>query len=287
MRAKILSIVSKQYKILLEDHTIEQAIVMGKIRLQMTPSTGDEVEVEVRNGVYTIEKILPRKNHLIRPSVSNVDQALIVMSMKDPDFSSTLIDRLSFLIMHADIEPVLIVTKIDKGIPEDFQKQIDEYRNGQMKVICTEKGKINEELKELLKGKISVLTGQSGAGKSSLLNTLDPAFHLATQEISKALGRGKHTTRHNELHEVAGGLVCDTPGFSALDFSHIEASELASCVPDFRPYLTGCKFNDCVHQNEPGCVIKKCVEEGRIPQRRYDHYLEVLQMIQERKQKYL
>lgn len=287
MKAKILSIVSKQYKILLEDHSIEQAILMGKIRLQTTPCAGDDVEVNIRDGIYTIEKILPRKNHLIRPSVANVDQALIVMSVKDPDFSSTLIDRLSFLIMHEDIEPVLIVTKVDKGIHDDFKKQIEEYRKGQMKVICTEKGKINEELKALLNGKISVLTGQSGAGKSTLLNTLDPSFKLATQEISKALGRGKHTTRHNELHEVAGGLVCDTPGFSALDFSHIEASNLAECVPDFKPYLTGCKFNDCVHQNEPGCVIKEAVKEGHIPQRRYDHYLEVLQIIQERKQKYL
>ena len=168
-----------------------------------------------------------------------------------------------------------------------MEEQIQAYEKGAMKVICTAKGSLDPSIAGLLTNKISVLTGQSGAGKSTLLNQLEPSFHLATQEISKALGRGKHTTRHNELHEVAGGLVADTPGFSSLDFSHIQASELAEYVPDFVPYLHDCRFNDCVHQNEPGCKIKEAVEAGKISKERYENYLGVLQMIQERREKYL
>lgn len=287
MKARILSIVSKNYVVLLEDGTRHNAILMGKIRLQVTPCAGDEILVEERNNEYIIEKILPRRNHLIRPSVANVDQALIVMSTKDPDFSSVLIDRLSMLIMHEGIKPILVVTKDDLEISEQVKKEIEEYEQSELLVIKTRKDDPNPMLLEVLKGKISVLTGQSGAGKSTLLNSIDPSFHLATQEISKALGRGKHTTRHNELHEIAGGLVADTPGFSSLDFSHIQASDLASCVPDFIPYLTGCKFNDCIHQNEPGCSIKHAVEEKKISQTRYDNYLSVLKIIQERKEKYI
>lgn len=286
MKARIIKIVSKDYTLLNENNERLDGILSGKIRKQKTPVTGDIVEYKMVEGRAVVEKILPRKNSMIRPAVSNVDQVLIVMSVKDPDFSTPLIDRLSMLIMHSDITPVLIVTKCDKGISEDVEERIQEYERGPMKVIRTEKGNLNPEVEQILKNKISVLTGQSGAGKSTLLNQLEPSFHLATQEISKALGRGKHTTRHNELHSVCEGLVADTPGFSSLDFSHIEASELGECVPDFVEYLGTCRFNDCIHLNEPDCAIKKAVEEGKIPEERYKNYLSVLQMIQDRRGKY-
>lgn len=286
MKARIIKIVSKDYTLLNEDNERLDGILSGKIRKQLTPVTGDIVEYKMVDHRAVVEKILPRKNSMIRPAVSNVDQVLIVMSVKDPDFSTALIDRLSMLIMHSNITPVLIVTKCDKGIGEEVEKRIQEYENGPMKVIRTEKGNLNPEVEEILKNKISVLTGQSGAGKSTLLNQLEPSFHLATQEISKALGRGKHTTRHNELHSICEGLVADTPGFSSLDFSHIEASELGECVPDFVSYLGTCRFNDCIHENEPDCAIKKAVEEGKIPEERYKNYLNVLHMIQERREKY-
>lgn len=286
MKARIIKIVSKDYTLLNENNERLDGILSGKIRKQKTPVTGDIVEYKMVEGRAVVEKILPRKNSMIRPAVSNVDQVLIVMSVKDPDFSTPLIDRLSMLIMHSDITPVLIVTKCDKGISEDVEERIQEYERGPMKVIRTEKGNLNPEVEQILKNKISVLTGQSGAGKSTLLNQLEPSFHLATQEISKALGRGKHTTRHNELHSVCEGLVADTPGFSSLDFSHIEASELGECVPDFVEYLGTCRFNDCIHLNEPDCAIKKAVEEGKIPEERYKNYLSVLQMIQDRREKY-
>ncbi len=286
MQARIIKIVSKDYTLMDENKNILNGILTGKIRKQVTPVTGDIVECKEADGIYTIEKILPRKNSMIRPAVANVDQVLIVMSVKDPDFSTALIDRLSMLIQASGITPLLIITKCDYGIDEECKKRIQEYEAGEMKVIRTAKGNLNPEIAACLKDKISVLTGQSGAGKSTLLNQLDPTFHLATQEISKALGRGKHTTRHNELHEVAGGLVADTPGFSSLDFSHINLDELGNYVPDFKPYLGNCRFNDCIHENEPDCAIKQAVEEGHIAKERYKNYLQVLQMIHDRREKY-
>ena len=284
MKARIMKIVSKDYTLYGEDGKTYEAVLTGKIRLQTKPVAGDLVEAEEISGQWTVQKILPRKTFLVRPACANVDQALIVMSVKDPDFSDVLIDRLSFLIVHAGIEPVLIVTKCDLGISDETEARIREYENGPMRVIRSARNYLDPSLADILKGKISVLTGQSGAGKSSLLNHLDPSFHLATQEISKALGRGRHTTRHNELHPVAGGLVADTPGFSSLDFSRIKAEELADCVREFRPYLGRCRFNDCVHQNEPGCAVKAAVEAGKIPERRWQNYLDVLKMIQQRKE---
>ena len=217
MQARIIRIISKNYTVQLENGEKVDAILMGKVRLQTSPVAGDVVELKFTNNQYTIEKICPRTNHLVRPPVANVDQALIVMSVKDPDFSTTLIDRLSFLIMHANIKPVLVVTKTDLGIIPEVQKAIEDYQRGPMEVLLNTKEFLDPSLAKILENKISVLTGQSGAGKSTLLNSLDPSFHLETQEISKALGRGKHTTRHNELHEVANGLVADTPGFSFLE----------------------------------------------------------------------
>ncbi|MBR3365040.1 MAG: ribosome small subunit-dependent GTPase A, partial [Solobacterium sp.] len=283
MKARIIKIVSKEYTLLTDQGERLDAIVMGKVRRQDAPVAGDLVESEFVNGRWVIQKILPRRNRLIRPAVANVDQALIIMSVKDPDFSPALIDRLSILIMHAGIQPILCVTKCDLGISPDFEERIREYEAGEMPVIRTAKGSLDPSLASLFSGRITVLTGQSGAGKSTLLNELEPSFHLATQEISKALGRGRHTTRHNELHEVCGGLVADTPGFSSIDFSHIEARDLAACVPDFVPYLGGCRFNDCIHENEPGCSIMEAVAEGKICRVRYENYLQVLEMIRQRK----
>ncbi len=287
MIARIVRIISKNYQLLCADGRRVDAIVMGKVRLQMIPCTGDLVEADEIDGKYVIQKILPRRNHLIRPFVANVDQALIVMSVKDPDFSSVLVDRLSFLIVNAGITPLLCVTKTDLGMSAECEEQIREYEAGPMQVVRTSKSSLDPSLAGILAGKVTVLTGQSGAGKSTLLNTLEPSFRLATQEISKALGRGRHTTRHNELHPVAGGLVADTPGFSSLDFSRMSASDLAESVQEFRPYLGTCRFNDCVHQNEPGCSVKAAVEAGNIPERRYRNYLAVLKMIQERREKYI
>lgn len=284
MNARIVRILSKDYTLLLEDGTRVTAVAMGKLRKNESPVVGDLVEAEVLHGTWGIQKIYPRRNCLIRPACANVDQALIVMSVKDPDFSPALIDRLSVLITHAGITPLLCITKCDLGISEETAEQIAEYERGPMKVLRTAKDSLNPEVAEVFRDRITVLTGQSGAGKSTLLNEINPEFRLETQEISKALGRGKHTTRHSELHEVAGGLVADTPGFSSLDFSHMQAEDLDDAVPDFAPYIGMCRFNDCVHENEPDCAIKQAVQDGRISRTRYGSYLDMLKLIRSRKE---
>ncbi|MBQ1439429.1 MAG: ribosome small subunit-dependent GTPase A [Solobacterium sp.] len=284
MNARIVRILSKDYTLLLEDGTRVTAVAMGKLRKNESPVVGDLVEAEVLHGTWGIQKIYPRRNCLIRPACANVDQALIVMSVKDPDFSPALIDRLSVLITHAGITPLLCITKCDLGISKETAEQIAEYERGPMKVLRTAKDSLNPEVAEVFRDRITVLTGQSGAGKSTLLNEINPEFRLETQEISKALGRGKHTTRHSELHEVAGGLVADTPGFSSLDFSHMQAEDLDDAVPDFAPYIGMCRFNDCVHENEPDCAIKQAVQDGRISRTRYGSYLDMLKLIRSRKE---
>ena len=286
MKAKIIKILSKDYTVILSDRRVVPAVAMGKLRRGQSPVIGDEVEVEERSGRFGIQRIYPRRNQLYRPRCANVDQALIVMSVKDPDFSTTLVDRLCMLIVHAGIEPLLCVTKCDLGIPEATERAIRVYERGPMRVVRNGRKALNPAFSDLFHNKITVLTGQSGAGKSSLLNELDPTFHLATQTISKALGRGKHTTRHSQLHPVCGGLVADTPGFSSLNFSHIKKEELAASVLAFRPYLGKCRFNDCLHYKEPGCAVKKAVEEKKIDAQRYAHYTEILEQLLQRKENY-
>ena len=259
---------------------------MGKLRLKQSPVVGDFVKLERLEGKMCIQAIEKRKNQLIRPSIANVDQAMIIMSMVDPDFSCQLVDRLLILIQLAGIQPFLVISKVDVCPMSDQMKEwIEDYRRSGYQVILHAKDQQNEELMALLKDKITVLTGQSGAGKSSLINTYLPDFEIQTQEISKALGRGKHTTRHTELHDVCGGWVADTPGFSSLEFDRMSVQDLKDAMWEFSK-AEPCKFRDCVHENEPGCGVKKGVEEKTISSIRYQHYLEVLHLIQNRKEKY-
>ena len=283
MIGRIIKIISNQYTIVDENDNIYQCIAMGKVRLQMTPFVGDKVEVVKFDDKYGIEKIYPRDNFMIRPAVANIDQLIIVMSAMEPCFSETLVDRISFLATHANIKCLLCITKMD--LVYDMDEVIAKYQRI-MPVVTCGKDDMDEKLKDIINGKISVLTGQSGVGKSTLLNNLNPDFKLATQEISKALNRGKHTTRHCELHKVANGYVCDTPGFSSLDFSKMSTYDLANSVIEFKEYIGKCKFNDCIHENEPGCAIKEALKANKIAQSRYNNYLSVIQMIKQRKEKY-
>lgn len=286
-QGRIIKIVSNRYEILDKNEERVLCVAMGKLRRHTSPVVGDVVEFERFSDQNGIQKILPRKNSLIRPAIANVDQAMIIMSCKDPDFSTVLIDRLIFSICYANIRPVICITKLDL-IEKDnpIHNDIKRYIDSGYEVYQSGKGYASDEIINALKGKISVLTGQSGAGKSSLLNRIDPTFHLQTQEISKALGRGKHTTRHCELHEIAGGWVADTPGFSSLDFTAMQIDQLAACIPDFQEYLGECRFRDCIHMNEPDCAIVQAVADGKICKERYDHYLEIVEMIKQAKPKY-
>ncbi|HBS91980.1 MAG TPA: ribosome small subunit-dependent GTPase A [Erysipelotrichaceae bacterium] len=280
IKARIIKLISNRYTVLTEDNQTMIATAMGKLRLGKSPVAGDEVSIEYLEDRWVIQKVLERRNELVRPLIANVDQAVILTSMINPDFSTVLLDRLIFLISYAHIEPVIVVSKCDL-VSDDHPayKDIEEYRKAGYKVFTTGKGWDTSEIESVFEGKISVLTGQSGAGKSSLINRMNPDFTLNTQEISMALGRGKHTTRHVELHPVAKGWVADTPGFSSLDFSTLSKDELAWDILDFKPYLGKCKFRNCIHDNEPGCAVKEAVLRNEVSRVRYQNYLDVLQLI--------
>lgn len=285
-KGRIIKIISHQYQVLVDGELLE-CVAMGKLRKDKAPVVGDLVLVERFGDQNGIQQILPRQNELVRPRIANVDQAIIVMSACDPQFSTALVDRLIFLICYAKIKPIICVSKMDLVDANDpVHAALLDYRNSVYEVFETGLDRSDEALKQMLKGKISVLTGQSGAGKSSLINRLDANFELKTQQISKALGRGKHTTRHCELMAVSGGWVADTPGFSSLDFTHVEIDKLAAAIPDFQEMLGNCRFQDCRHLKEPDCAIQNAVKEGRISQTRYAHYREICEWILNQKVKY-
>ena len=278
MTGLIIKIVSNQYTLLTREGESILATAMGKLRLGSKPLVGDKVEYELIGDRYAIQKILPRTNYLIRPAIANVDQAMIVMSAVEPDFSPLLVDKLIFLISYRFIDPLIVITKMDLVKPDNrIYEYIEDYRKSGYQVITVGKDRDIEDVKAALKDKITVLTGQSGVGKSTIMNRLDEAFAAATQEISKSMGRGKHTTRHVQLYQVAGGLIADTPGFSSLDFSRIDALTLAGRIPDFQQ-AGECRFKDCKHVNEPNCRVKEKVEKGEISRIRYLSYLEAVKL---------
>lgn len=257
------------------------------------PLVGDFVEYEkVEEGSDgVIKKIFPRKNELIRPPIANVDQSLLVFSVKEPDFNTILLDRFLVILESHQVIPIICLTKMDlltEKEKDEINSYIKIYKDIGYEVIDTYKNDptLLDRLEPILKGKTTVLAGQSGVGKSTLLNTLIPNLNLKTGEISQSLGRGKHTTRHVELIEVAGGLVADTPGFSSFEFDHLEKEDLTTCFPEFERKKDECKFRGCLHLKEPKCAIKAGVETGDILEFRYEHYLQFLQEIIDRKPRY-
>lgn len=271
-----------------EDHqTIIQCRARGRFRKDdVKPLVGDycEYEVEGSNDGYIME-LLPRKNELVRPQISNVDQAILVFSRKEPDFSPLLLDKFLLIIEHFKIEPIICISKMDLDQEDDkIIQYIKEYRHAGYQVIELSSFKQEglEEVKSLFKDKVSVITGQSGVGKSSLLNALDISLDLQTNQISKALGRGKHTTRHVELISLYEGYVADTPGFSSLELE-MEPEEAAKAYHDFRELSVNCKFRGCLHDSEPDCAVKQAMLDGMITKERYEHYLQYLQEVKKRK----
>lgn len=274
----ITSIVSNRYHVYHEGAIVE-AIARGRLRLKDKPRVGDWVYLEEDDdGNVLIDRILPRKNVLTRPFVANVDQALIVTSMREPNFSYQLLDRLLFLVSYENIKPVVIISKTDLVSEEEVREVVSEYEDV-YPVYTTGLNDDAFDIESILKDKISVLAGQSGVGKSSILNRINPDFSLRTQAISKALGRGRHTTRHNELFQLGEGWIADTPGFSSLDFKHLDPFTFAQSVEDFKPYLGECRYRDCLHLSEPSCSIKAHIETGDISKKRYEHYVDIQNQI--------
>ncbi|KGX85728.1 ribosome small subunit-dependent GTPase A [Pontibacillus marinus] len=259
---------------------------------KITLLVGDDVTFEMdQNEEGYILDVQPRKNELVRPPIANIDQAIIVSSVVEPDFKPLLLDRFLVLIESMNIEPIIVLTKMDL-LSEDGQASIESYKKDYEALgyqVVVGSSKIEDSLHEVssyLEDKVTVIAGQSGVGKSSMLNALKPQLDLETNDISKSLGRGKHTTRHVELIDMYGGLVADTPGFSSLEFQTLEYDELPDCFPELREHGEYCKFRGCLHKKEPKCAVKEAVQNGDIPEYRYEHYLQFLEEIQNRKPRY-
>lgn len=279
MIGKVIKLISNTWTVEIDNKYYECSCI-GKFKyLKVSPLVGDMVEVDLENKL--IKKILPRKNELIRPPIANVDNAIVLTSCKEPSFSSNLLDKMLTIIEYNNIEPIICFTKYD--LLEDT-KEIDDiikyYKSIGYKVFIN--SSLNE-IKEALNGKISVLTGQTGVGKSSLLNHLKTDLNLPTNEISKALGRGKHTTRHVELLDIDGALVADTPGFSSLDFIGMSKYDIKDNFKEFYDNQDKCKYKDCFHLKEDGCYIKKLVNEDKILKSRYENYEKFIESINESK----
>ncbi|WP_227935768.1 ribosome small subunit-dependent GTPase A [Alkalihalobacillus deserti] len=265
----------------------------GNFRLrQIKPLVGDEVEFQVENKTdgYILD-VFERKNELIRPPIANVDQALLVFSALEPDFSPLLLDRFLVHIEANDLKPIIIISKVDL-LNHTLLTEIDAYKQQYedigYTVLLTSTFNSDgiDEIIPYLEGMVSVVAGQSGVGKSSLLNSLKPELNIETNEISSHLGRGKHTTRHVELLKIGGGLVADTPGFSSLDFVDLEAEDLSNCFPEMAKISSNCKFRGCTHTSEPKCAVKVALEQGEISKSRMKHYNQFLDEIKSQKRRY-
>ncbi len=258
----------------------------GKLRdYRHIPVAGDIVNYEVTNETEGyIKSIEERRNKLIRPPVANIDQAIIVASLVEPDFSSLLLDKLLVQILDNNIKPIIYFSKKDKVKDlSKFKPYFDYYKSIGFDVfVGNSLNKENiKELEYLIKDKTSIVTGQSGAGKSTLLNSFSETLNLKTGDYSSSLGRGKHTTREVEFLTLYGGLIADTPGFSSMELE-IDTERLAYVFPGFDEGLN-CKFRGCLHGSEPGCRIKEMVENGKILKESYENYLKLQESLKLRK----
>ena len=265
---RIVRQISNLYTVL-SDTTKYDCRARGKFRNDsITPLVGDFVTFDDET-LYILD-IHERKNEMSRPTIANVDAALIMTSVKKPDLSLSLLDKQIAIVMDAKIEPIICLSKMDLLTRKEkkvIKGMFSYYKSIGIKVVDNQH---LTKLKKVIKGKEIVLTGQTGSGKSTLLNKLDKRLDLETNEISKALNRGVHTTRHTELYEVSSSLIADTPGFSALDLN-MSKEELKNCFSEFKN--AKCKFDNCTHTKEVGCQVKDRVDKGDIMKSRYDNYV--------------
>ena len=268
LKGMIVKNISDTYTVK-ESKNLYECKARGKFRNSgLTPLVGDIVEFDPEQSY--ILNIMERKNELARPSVSNIDVALIISSVKKPDLSLYLLDKQITSVSLENIEPVLCFTKLDLLSRKELKevKKIMKYYKKLGYAVFT-----NWQIKKILrylKGKTVVLTGQTGAGKSSLLNLISPSLNLKTGEISEALGRGKHTTRHTEFFLVKDVLIADTPGFSSLDINKHTKEEIRDTFLEFKKYT--CEFKNCMHDKEQNCAVREACEKGEIMKSRYENY---------------
>ena len=255
---------------------------------KLSPLVGDKVTISINeNAENTIDEIMPRKNALTRPPVVNIDNLIIVVSTVEPKPSTLVIDKLIAVAEHKNIEPIIVITKSDLASAQEI---FDIYTLAGFKtiIVSNETKDGVDEVKAVLKDKISALTGNSGVGKTSLLNNLDETLALKTAQISKKLGRGRHTTRQAELYRVCDGFVVDTPGFSSFEIDKsdiILKDELAYCFRDFSDYIEKCKFYpSCTHTADKGCAVIEAVNEGKISKSRHNSYVQLYNEVKDIKE---
>ena len=245
-------------------------------RTNESPLTGDLVEISVERGKGMVERILPRRNQFVRPAVANVDMLVVFAANVNPVTEPFLIDRVAAIAGDQEVEVILCVNKCDLDPAVDLLRI---YTNAGFCCIAAsaETGEGIEQLRQRIRGKLVAFTGNSGVGKSSILNRLCPGLNLPTGEVSEKLGRGRHTTRHVELYDLGEGTyVADTPGFSSFDTDQMDIilkENLQYAFPDFQPYVGSCQFHDCTHRKEPGCAVTAALAAGEIEPTRYDSYL--------------
>ncbi len=281
MQGRIIKGVGGSYQVCISDETVYTCAAKGIFRhLGQKPLIGDEVEITplmevTKENQANIIRLLPRRNELIRPAVANVDQAVLIMALKNPEPNLQLLDRFLLLLQPQDVPVVICFNKADLVSPEVIAeyRKIYEGCGCQVETISVDTGMGLPRMREVLAGKTTVLAGPSGVGKSSFLNAVSQKEICKTGELSERIGRGKHTTRHTELMCLwEDTYVCDTPGFSSIELSMIAAEDLSDYYPEFAPWEGECRFQGCAHYKEPDCGVKSAVMRGEIARRRYENY---------------
>ncbi len=290
---RIIRSLSGYYDIQTSDGTVERTRARGEFRKSgQKPLVGDFVDFESENDEGLIWKIHPRENALVRPPVANIDVAVIVTALKEPNFAPNLLDRQLVALEAANVTPLIYFSKSDLLSPAEFEQAMavaETYRKIGYTVILPQPGAEDvafAALQQALSHRVAVFMGQTGAGKSTLLNHLSPELGLATGEVSKALSRGKHTTRQVTLIQVDDALIADTPGFSSYEVFDFPADELDNYFPEFVAYRQDCRFRGCHHLNEPGCAVKAAVSIGAIAESRYNSYKAFYDLIKAQKPRY-
>lgn len=276
---------SNIYYVLVEGREVE-CRPRGKFRLdKQGVLAGDMVEVRLEEGAGRIDKVLPRRSSLQRPAVANVDQALVVFTIREPEVDYLFLDRVLVHTEQTGIDVILILNKVDLLTADEiaaFRRRYGEQAGYRVVTLAAKHGMGIDALRPLLDAKVSVLAGHSGVGKSRLIRALEPGREdVRVGELSAKMGRGKHTTRHVELIPISsGGLVADTPGFTYLEFQGMEKWDVPRYFREFTRYRGQCRFDDCMHNKEPDCAVKAAVEAEEIDGQRYKHYLLFLQEVE-------
>ena len=268
--------------------TVYTCRARGIFRRQgITPVAGDQVTISVEeDGTGMLEEVLERKNVLVRPPVANLDVLVLVASVCHPRTNTLVLDKMIAVAEKKGICPIIVINKSDLGDPTELESIYHSTGLECFTVSATDAQSV-EPLRHRLAGQVCVFAGNSGVGKSSILNVIDPSLDLSTGEISEKLGRGRHTTRTATLYHLANGYVVDTPGFSSLDMEQVESIDkdaLADCFREFEPYVGRCRFSGCAHYREPGCAVRQAVESGEVAQSRYDSYVTMYEAVKDKKE---